>query len=130
MTEQEIEVIEEEIQEEKNALLESLRRILMAGIGAVVLAQEEIEDFVNRLVQRGEIAEKDGRRLVNDIMERRRREVEEIETSGERAVGEVDRRVETVLRRLNVPTKSEIDALSRQISELSRKVDELKELER
>lgn len=134
MTEQQIEVIEEEIQEEKNALLDSLRRILMAGVGAVVLAQEEIEDFVNRLVQRGEIAEKDGRRLVNDIVERRRHQVEEqveeVEATGERAASEVDRRVESVLRRLNVPTKSEIDALSRQISDLSRKVDELKELER
>lgn len=121
MVEEPIQVVEEEIQEEKNALLESLRRVLLAAVGAVFLAQEEMEDFVNRLVQRGEIAEKDARRLLSDVRERRQRQLE----------GELDDgRVEQVLHRLNLPSKTEIDALSRQIDELSRRVEELRALER
>ena len=45
--------------ESSNSLLNSLRRILMAGIGAVALTQEQIEDFVGKLVERGEIADGD-----------------------------------------------------------------------
>ena len=33
-------------EEELNPLLEAARKVLLAGIGAVVLAQEEVEDFV------------------------------------------------------------------------------------
>lgn len=118
-----IEVMEEEVQEEKNALLEGARRVLMAGIGAVALAQEEAEDFVNRLIERGEIAEKDGRKLINDIVEKRREQAKE---RTQKAEEELDKRVEKMLHRMNVPTKEDIDTLSAKITTLTKKVDELK----
>src|SRR5512141_2288242 len=64
---------------EANALLETVRKVLLASIGAVALAQDEIEDFVNKLVERGQIAEQDGRKLLKDVMERRRKATEKAE---------------------------------------------------
>ena len=72
-----IEIIEEEVSEESNALLDAVRRVLMAGIGAVVLAQEEVEEFVNKLIDRGEIAEKDGRKLINEVVEKRKKKAQD-----------------------------------------------------
>ncbi len=126
MTEQESESIVDSAPDEGGPLLEGLRRILMAGIGVAVLAQEEIEDFVSRLVDRGEIAENDGRSLVSDVLDRRRKEIQE---RSKQAGDGVDRRIEGMLNRLNIPTQSEIATLSEQISELSKKVDELRDLD-
>lgn len=112
---------------ESNALLSGLRRVLMAGIGAAVLAQEEIEDFVNKLVERGEIAEGDARQLVNDVVDSQKQMVQ---SGTRRAEGALDKQLDGTLNRLNIPTKSEIEALSEQIAQLSRKVDELTALER
>jgi poly(hydroxyalkanoate) granule-associated protein len=105
--------------EERYPLLKAARKVLLAGIGAMALAQDEVEDFVTKLVERGEIAEKDGRKLVDEILERRKQRMSKAED-------EVSKRVEEVLDRLNVPTKSDIEALSKKIQALSRKVDELK----
>lgn len=105
--------------EERNPLLEAARKVLLAGIGAVALAQEEIEDFVNRLVERGEIAEKDGRKLVREVVDRRKKDAEKAED-------EISKRVEEVLDRMSVPTKADIEALGEKIAHLSKKVDELK----
>jgi len=105
--------------EERSPLLETVRKVLLAGVGAVALAQDEIEDFVNRLVERGEIAEKDGKQLIRDLMEKRKKEAEKAED-------ELDKRVEELLHRMNVPTKADIEALSEKISTLTKKVDELK----
>lgn len=105
--------------QERNPLLDAARKVLLAGIGAVALAQEEIEDFVNKLVERGEIAEKDGKKLVREVMERRKKETDKAED-------EIAKRVEDVLDRMNVPTKSDIEVLSEKITALSKKVDELK----
>ena len=44
----------------------------------------------------------------------------------EKSQDRVEQTVEKVLTRLNVPTKADIDRLSRQIAELSQKVEELK----
>jgi polyhydroxyalkanoate synthesis regulator phasin len=103
--------------EESRPLFDLARKVLLASIGAMALAQDEVEDFVNRLVERGEIAEKDGRKLVKEIIDRRKNETRR---------AEVSKRMEETLDRLNVPTKSDIEALSQKIAALTKKVDELK----
>ncbi len=104
---------------EQSPLLDVSRKVLLAAIGAIALAQDEIEDFVDRLIERGEIAEKDGRKLVREVMDRRQKTSKDTEA-------EMVKRVESVLDRLNVPTKSDIEALSEKITTLTKKVDELK----
>jgi len=89
------------------------RKILLASIGAAVLAQEEVESFVNRLVQRGELAEIDARRLIKEVIERREKIARE-KTS------------EVKSARPAPITKADIEALSAKIAELNRKIEELK----
>ena len=122
MAKAKIEVNEEVVDEKANPMLTAARKVLLAGIGAMALAQEEIEDFVNRLVERGEIAEKDGRKLINDVMERRKSQVED---QVDKAEDTLDSRIERVLHRMNVPSKKDIDDLGAKISTLTKKVDEL-----
>jgi poly(hydroxyalkanoate) granule-associated protein len=105
--------------EEQNPLLEAVRKVLLAGIGAFALGKEEIEDFVDKLIERGEIAEKDGRKLVREVMDRRKKDAVKAED-------EITKRIENVMERMNVPSKADFDALSEKIVALSKKVDELK----
>lgn len=109
----------DEEEHEMNPLFELVRKVLLAGIGAVALGKEEIEDFVDRLVERGEIAEKDGRKLVREVMERRKKEARKAEE-------ELNKNVESVLDKMSVPSKADIEALSEKITALSKKIDELK----
>jgi polyhydroxyalkanoate synthesis regulator phasin len=111
----EIEEIEE-MEEERNKLFELARKVVLAAIGAAALAQDEAEDFINRLVERGEIAEKDARKLLREMNDKRRKKVEK----------ELDKRLETLLDHMDVPSKADIDALGTKITALTHKVDELK----
>jgi poly(hydroxyalkanoate) granule-associated protein len=104
---------------ERGSLFDAARRVLLASIGAVALAQEEMDEFVNRLVERGEIAEKDGKKLIREMMDRRKKETQKAEDR-------MDGRVKELLDRMNVPTKSDIESLSAKISALTKKVEELK----
>ena len=106
--------VEEKV--EHGALYEAARKVLFAGMGAVALAQEEAQDFLDKLVERGEIAERDAKKLMQEAMEKRRK------------VGKdgLEKRIEDILDRMNVPTKSDIEHLSAKITALSHKIDELK----
>jgi poly(hydroxyalkanoate) granule-associated protein len=108
----------------------AVRRVLLAAVGAVALTKDEIEDFVGKLVERGEIAEQDGRKLVKDVLARRHTETERVTEQVTEPFGKaesmLDERIEAILARLNVPTKNDIDALSEKISSLAAKVDVLK----
>ncbi len=124
-----IEVLEEEMTGENgnNTFLDAAHKILLAGIGAVVVTQEEIEKFVARLVERGEIAEKDGRKMLKDVMERRKKQAEEVRSETEE---KVDKRLDEMLVRLNVPTRDDIEALSKQIETLTRKVNSIQKAQK
>lgn len=99
-------------------LYNTARKILLASVGAMALAQDEIEDFLNKLIERGELAESDGRKLMDEIKERRR-------TSLGRAEDRLTSRLESMLKHLNIPTKAEMESLSEKIAALSRKLDEM-----
>jgi poly(hydroxyalkanoate) granule-associated protein len=115
---EEIEITEEEPAVSGGPLLGSLRRLLLAGVGAVSLAQDEIDDFVNKLVERGEIAEKDGRQLMRDIRARRHQKAQEAEER-------LEKRLEGLMDRMNIPSRKDVETLSDKISKLAEKVDEL-----
>lgn len=105
--------------DEQSPLYEAARRLMLASIGAIALAQEEIEDFIEKLIERGEIAEKEGRILVREMMAKRKKEATKAED-------EFNKRFVDLLEKMNVPTKADIDALGKKITDLSKKVDELK----
>ncbi|MCP4168155.1 MAG: poly(hydroxyalkanoate) granule-associated protein [Chloroflexi bacterium] len=107
---------------EHNAVFKAARTVLLAAVGTVALGKEEIEAIVNRLVERGEIAEQDGKELVTDLLERHKKDVTK---APDKVEGVLDQRVDSILNRMNVPSKSDVESLSRKIGALSQKVDEL-----
>ena len=116
-----VEEVKEKVAEvqEENPLFDAARRVVLAAIGAVALASDEVENFVNKLVERGEIAEKDGRKLLKEVTERTQKQMKPAEK-------EVEKRLEQMLGNLNIPSKTDIDALSEKVAELSHKVEALK----
>lgn len=109
---------EQKDHKKSGAMYEVARRILLAAVGAAALAQDEMEDFVNRLVDRGELAEKDGKKLMREIIEKRKEKRTSLEA-------EMKKRLHAATEHLDVPSKNDIAELSVKIAELTRKVEEL-----
>ena len=125
MTE-EVEIKVNEVEESEAAasgpLVEGLRRLLLASIGAVAMTRDEVEVFLNKLVERGEIAQKDGERLLREMQARVRQGRPQVQKVGER----VEQGVEEFLNRLNIPSKHDFDELSARIAQLAARVEELR----
>ncbi len=118
-TKPKVEDVQAEMEKGQTQLTELLRKALLATLGAAVIAQEEIETLINKLIERGEIAEKDGKKLMHEMMEKRKKQTKSVEDG-------VNKNLKDVLDRMNIPTKSDIDTLSVKISNLSKKIDDLK----
>lgn len=106
-----------------------VRKVLLASLGAMALTAEEANDLLARLVERGEIAEADMQKIVEDLRAQGRKREEKVEQTREelarKASEALEGRVETILTRLNVPNKAEIEEISRKISLLNEKVSAL-----
>ncbi len=116
---EELEELEAEAEEEEHRLFEATRKVVLASVGALGLAQDELENFMNRLVKRGEIAEKDARKLLKEATERRRRSARGFDRQAEK-------QLDKLMDRMNIPAKKDLETLSAKISELSEKVEDLK----
>ena len=123
---EEVEVIVTEVEEAAtkagSTLVEGLRKVLLASLGAAAITRDEVEAFLNKLVERGELAQKDGEKLVKELRSRVRESRPQVQKVGER----VEQGVEEFLNRLNIPSKRDIDDLSAKIAQLSARVDELR----
>ncbi len=117
-------VVETEVVEEKAVfpVIEFAHKTFQAGLGVIALTQEEIEHLFGRFVERGEVAEKEGRKMLNEMMEHRRKQAEETVAG---AQDELETSIERVLRRMNVPTKADITNLNKKVTVLTKKVDDL-----
>ncbi len=62
--------------QDQNTCCQPGRKVVLAGIGAWSLAQEKAEQVFNRLVEQGEIAEKNGRTRLNALKENSRKQSE------------------------------------------------------
>lgn len=91
-----------------------LRRSLDLPGNAFKVVEREIERRLQELVERGEMAEEQMRRVQADLMTRF--------NEGERKPRDRD---EGLLSRLNIPTHSEVQELNRRLDALAQRLDEL-----
>lgn len=110
-------------EKEQAAILDSLRRVLLASIGAVALTKDEIAEFVEKLVARGEIAEQEARKLIAEISEKRKKKTEEAQEMAAE-------RIRKVLDRMDIPTRADLDELSRKVEALAKKIEALRKSEK
>lgn len=104
---------------EAGGMITSLRKIVLASVGVVGVAQDELIGFVNRLVERGEITEKDARQLIAEV----RREIVKHRKAPELRV---EKQLEALLEKMNIPSKADIEDLNTQVAQLTRRIEELK----
>jgi poly(hydroxyalkanoate) granule-associated protein len=109
-----------------NSFLELVRKVLLAGVGAVAMSRDEAEQFVNKLVERGELAQKDGEKLLRDVQARLHLGRPDVQDQAEKVTNRAQQGMEEFLNRLNIPSKRDIDDLSAKIAQLAARVEELR----
>lgn len=111
-------------------VVDVVRKLILAGVGAFALSRDEAEQFLNRLVERGELAQKDATRLIEETMDKVRKTAQPPAVQLPNNVANIGSQVETsleqFLNRLNIPSKRDIDELSAKIAQLAARVEELR----
>lgn len=106
----------------KNPVASGVESALRATMGLFSMSKEEAQTIINRMIERGELAEKDGRRIMNDLFGRPKKTVKQVNQKVESVV---DESVTNLLNAFNIPTSEDLRILSEKINELTEKVEEL-----
>jgi poly(hydroxyalkanoate) granule-associated protein len=104
------------------SLVAGVQSALRASISVFSMGKEEAESIINRMIERGELTEIDGKRILSSLFDRPTKSVKQI---NERVGNVLDEQIVNTLNMLNVPTRSDLQTLSEKINELATKVEEL-----
>lgn len=105
-------------------VVDGAHRIVQAGLGTVIAAEDRGTAMFNSLVERGRDVEAARR----EVLAKNSREIRSrIDTVTERANRIFDRQVSSLLHRVGVPTRREILALTDRVEQLTRNVDTLQQ---
>jgi polyhydroxyalkanoate synthesis regulator phasin len=108
--ETDVEKAQRTVEEQRARLTRTVEKLILASIGAVALAQETLENLVDRMVARGEQVQDAARKQVDELKETRRR-----------LLGSAKQNVAAKL------DTADMQSLQEQVAVLSAKVQELSE---
>ena len=96
-------------------MIDLIKKALYTGVGMAVLTKEKAEELVRELSQQAKLSEQEGKELFDSFL----KQSEEARTEFQTKVNET---VLSVVKRLNLASKDEVEALRAKVDELSAKV--------
>ena len=90
---------------------ELLKNVVYTGIGAAFLTKEKIEEFKDDLVNQGKIGQDEGKRFVEEMIQK----TDSIKESLDLKINKI---VEERIKQLNIVTRDDFADLRRQVEEL------------
>lgn len=101
-------------------LKQQLKHLQLATLGAFSVCQEQIQEKVKQLIDKGTQTEKELNAWAQNLWHRGRKETKE-------TIDEVEKSLEisTLLSKMNIPSKNDVEALALKVEELNRKIDEI-----
>lgn len=93
-------------------MMEDIKKALLVGVGSTAIALEKAVEQVDKLVSRGKLTVAEGKKLTEELIQRKNKEVslEEKET------------LEAILLEMNVAQRKDIEDLEAKVEELERKL--------
>lgn len=92
-------------------MMDLVKKALLTGVGVAALTKEKLEEVAKDFAEKGKMTEQEGKAFVDDLLTR----------SDESRVAfqkQVEARVQTVLERMDLAKKSEVDSLKLEIEKL------------
>ena len=90
------------------------KKTFLAGLGAMSLTREKAQEITNDLIKRGELAKTDEAKFVRDLLDLAEKNKSGLEDKIEKAI-------ERVMAKLDIPTRKEVEELKAEIARLSKK---------
>ena len=109
-------------------------KTFLVGLGAAGMAQDGVKkgweggnEFAGKLVERGETMSNERRQQIDNRIERRQARVKDLGSDLNQKVGDsYNQATNAALKSMNVPSRTEVQDLSKQINSLNRKVDKVR----
>lgn len=96
-------------------MIDLIKKTMMAGIGLALKTRDEVEDLVKDLVKKGNMNEQEGKKFLDELLDR-------YDEAKEKMEERVEKMVKDFLKKADVVTGDELKALKKEIRELKKAI--------
>jgi len=98
-------------------MIELVKKVLLTGVGVAALSKEKIEELAKDLAEKGKMTEKEGKDLVDQLLQSSDEARQDLQS-------QVEAKVQAVLEKMDLAKKSELDALKLEIETLKKAIEQ------
>jgi polyhydroxyalkanoate synthesis regulator phasin len=92
-------------------MLDLFKKSILTGLGLALKTRDEAEEMARQWVKKQRMSEKEGRAFLSDVMKK-------YDTSMEKLEDRVEQTVKEVLKKMQIATRDELEALRREVAAL------------
>ncbi|HCX73030.1 MAG TPA: hypothetical protein DHM37_04860 [Candidatus Cloacimonas sp.] len=92
-------------------MFDLLKKTMLTGIGIASMTKEKIEELGKKISEENKLTEKEGKRMVDDLLKQSEKAKEDLEN-------QVQKLVKNALGKLDIPTREDLNRLEKRIKEL------------
>lgn len=96
-------------------MIDLIKKTMMAGIGLALKTRDEVEDLVKDLVKKGNMNEQEGKKFLDELLDR-------YDEAKDKMEERVEKMVKDFLKKADVVTGDELKALKKEIRELKKAI--------
>ncbi|MCG8637954.1 MAG: phasin family protein [Desulfobacterales bacterium] len=98
-------------------MLETIKKSVLTGVGMALRSKKEIEALAKEFAEQSDMNQKEAQAFLDDCQKRYDEARSELDK-------QIETTVETILKRINLPTKKDIEELNRRMDKLAEKLSE------
>jgi len=96
-------------------VIDLIKKTMMAGIGLALKTRDEVEELVNDLIKKGNMNEQEGKKFLDELLNR-------YDEAKQKMEDRVEKMVKDFLKKADVVTGDELKALKKEIRDLKKAV--------
>ena len=98
-------------------MFDLIKKTMLTGIGLALKTKDEVENLAEELIKQGKLSETEGRKFLEELRDK-------YEDSQKKLEKRVEKTVQELLKKANLVTSDELNALKKEIRELKKAVSE------
>ena len=95
--------------------MDIIRKAMLLGLGVISLTKEKAEELVDDLIKHGEVAREERFKVVDKLLEQAEKQEREL-------VGKISETVQKVITDLGLPTKKDLDEISKRLEAIEKRI--------
>lgn len=97
-----------------------ISKVINLGFGALIVTKENVEELIDEMVKKGEIKKDEAKAQVNELFKK-------VSSSKQEIVSMIEKIVENVLHKLDIPTRNELQQMQKKLEEIIKRLESREE---